>query len=115
VYSRIREIGVLRAYGMVPKDIAVLFTLEGLILGTFGSILGVVLGAFLDLLVITRGISLTGFSQTVTWLAGVLHGEWNPMTMGVGLVFGVLVSLAASLIPARSAARLQPTDAFRFQ
>lgn len=115
VYSRVREIGVLRAYGMLSRDITRLFTLEGLLVGTFGSLLGVLFGAVLDLLIITKGISLGVFAREGGWLPGVLRGEWDPAMMAVGFVFGVLASLAAALIPARRAAKLEPTTALRFQ
>lgn len=115
VYSRVREIGVLRAYGMVSRDIARLFTLEGLIVGTFGSLLGVLLGAVLDFLIITKGIPLGAFARAGGWLPGVLRGEWNQEMMIAGFAFGVLASFVASLIPARRAAKLEPTAALRFQ
>jgi putative ABC transport system permease protein len=115
VYSRVREIGVLRAYGMVSRDIARLFTLEGLIVGTFGSLLGVLLGVVLDFLIITKGIPLGAFARAGGWLPGVLRGEWNQEMMIVGFAFGVLASFVASLIPARRAAKLEPTAALRFQ
>lgn len=115
VYSRVREIGVLRAYGMVRRDIARLFTLEGLMVGIFGSLLGVTLGAGLDLYMIVKGISTAAFSGTFSWASGVVRGDWNPGMMLIGLAFGVLISFIASLIPARRAAKLEPTAALRFQ
>ncbi|HET7839468.1 MAG TPA: FtsX-like permease family protein [Rectinemataceae bacterium] len=116
VYSRVREIGVLRAYGMTPKDIARLFTLEGLALGLVGSALGVGLGALLDWLLISQGINLDPYADAMGSLplSGVLRGEWNLTTMAFGFVFGVVVSLVAARIPARRAAKLEPTDALRF-
>ena len=115
VYSRIREIGVLRAYGMTPRDIRRLFTLEGLALGLAGSCLGVALGGILDFLLIAGGIDMAAFSMGSLPISGVLRGEWNPKTMLIGFIFGVVVSLVAARIPARRAARLEPTAALRFQ
>jgi len=115
VYSRIREIGVLRAYGMTPRDIRRLFTLEGLALGLAGSCLGVALGAILDVLLIAGGIDMAAFAMGSLPISGVLRGEWNPKTMLIGFIFGVVVSLIAARIPARRAGRLEPTAALRFQ
>lgn len=118
VFSRVREIGVLRAYGMAARDILRLFTLEGLILGIIGSSLGVLCGALLDLLVIAKGISLERMGNSLMGslpVSGVLRGEWNPVTMLIGFLFGIIVSLVAARIPARKAARLEPTAALRFQ
>lgn len=117
VYSRVREIGVLRAYGMTRRDISRLFTLEGLALGLIGSLLGVALGAFFDFIMIVRGFSLEAMSNSMGSLplSGVLYGEWNPRTMVTGFIFGLVVSLIAALVPARRAAKLEPTAALRFQ
>jgi ABC-type lipoprotein release transport system permease subunit len=118
VFSRVREIGVLRAYGMTARDILRLFTLEGLILGIIGSSLGVLCGVLLDILMIARGISLDSIGSSLMGslpVGGVLHGEWNPVAMGIGFAFGITVSLVAARIPARKAARLEPTAALRFQ
>jgi ABC-type lipoprotein release transport system permease subunit len=119
VYSRVREIGVLRAFGMGPKDISRLFTLEGLIVGLIGSSLGVACGALLDLWVVGLGIDLDALLGTSGMmgsipLSGVLRGEWNPATMAVGFAFSLIVALLAARIPARKAARLEPTEALRF-
>ncbi|MGO8694131.1 MAG: ABC transporter permease [Rectinemataceae bacterium] len=117
VYSRIREIGVLRAYGMTRREISRLFTLEGLALGMIGSLLGVALGALFDLILIAKGVNLAAFGSAVGSLplSGVLHGEWNPRTMITGFLFGLVVALVAARIPARRAAKLEPTSALRFQ
>ncbi len=117
VYSRVREIGVLRAYGMVRRDILRLFTLEGLAVGIFGSLLGVAFGALLNLFMVMKGISLDAYAGSVGSmpLSGTLYGEWNPATMIVGFFFGVIVSIIAARIPARRAARMEPTAALRFQ
>jgi putative ABC transport system permease protein len=48
-------------------------------------------------------------------LGGTIYGEWNPRTMVIGFVFGLVVSLVAAWIPARRAAKLEPTSALRFQ
>jgi ABC-type lipoprotein release transport system permease subunit len=47
-------------------------------------------------------------------MAGVLRGEWRPSTFAVGLAFGLLVSWLAARIPAKRAAKLEPTDALKF-
>jgi ABC-type lipoprotein release transport system permease subunit len=117
VFSRVREIGVLRAYGMTARDIRRLFTLEGLALGLAGSTLGVALGALLDFLLISRGINMAVYTKSLGSIpvSGILRGEWNPKTMLIGFLFGMVVSLVAARIPARRAARLEPTAALRFQ
>jgi len=117
VYSRVREIGVLRAYGMTPLDILRLFTLEGLALGLVGSLLGVGLGALANFFLIAHGMDMSAYAEGFGSLpvGGLLRGEWDVKTMVSGFVFGVIVFLVAARIPAGRAARLEPTSALRFQ
>ena len=117
VYSRIREIGVLRAYGFRPKDISRLFLMEGAIIGLSGSLAGVAFGLAAETWFVKVGLPVDKLMGEVdmglpVW--GTLYGEWNPSTMAAAVVFGVLVALLASRSPARKAARLQVTDALRF-
>jgi len=117
VYSRIREIGVLRAYGMTPKDIRKLFTREGIILGAVGSLAGLGFGALLDWLLVSVGISLSAFGNLDFGsipINGVMHGEWKPESFVVGLIFGIVVAWLAARIPAKRAGKLEPTEALRF-
>jgi ABC-type lipoprotein release transport system permease subunit len=117
IYSRVREIGVLRAYGMTRRDISRLFLLEGLAVGLVGSALGVAAGCAFDLYMTGVGIDLTSFAAGMGSIpiAGVLRGEWNPGAIAFGFFFGLAVSLVAAQVPARKAARLEPTEALRFQ
>ncbi len=118
VYARIREIGVLRAYGMTPGEIKRLFTLEGLIVGAVGSFAGVLLGIAVVGVTATYGI---GFDQLVGEvdmggipLMGRLYGEWNFGNMAFGFLFGLFVSFVSARIPAKRASKMQVTDALRF-
>jgi len=117
VYSRIREIGVLRAYGMTPKDIRKLFTREGIILGAVGSLAGLGFGALLDWFLVSVGISLSAFGNLDFGsipINGVMRGEWKPESFIVGLIFGIGVAWLAARIPAKRAGKLEPTEALRF-
>lgn len=118
VYARVKEIGVLKAYGMPPRDIRRLFTLEGLIIGAAGSLAGVLLGAGLTWWVCSTGIDigsmLGGLDMGAIPLADTLYGEWRPATMVTGFLFGMFVAFVSARIPAKRAARMQVTDALRF-
>ncbi len=118
VYARIREIGVLRAHGMTAREIRRLFTLEGLIVGFAGSLAGVLLGIAIVALTSTYGISFAEMVGDVDMggmpIATRLYGEWKPLTMVFGFLFGLVVSFVSARIPAKRAARMQVTDALRF-
>ncbi len=118
VYARIREIGVLLAYGMPRKDIKRLFALEGLIVGIVGSLGGVVLGALIVWYMVAVGMNLDAMMGKIDLgsipLSGSLRGEWKFVSMVIGFMFGVACSWLAALIPARKAARMQVVEALRF-
>ncbi|HUW68645.1 MAG TPA: FtsX-like permease family protein [bacterium] len=118
VYARIREIGVLRAYGMSPPEIRRLFTIEGIIIGFVGSVGGVLFGMALVWYLIATGIPMGSLIGKVDMgglpLTGTMYGEWNPATMAFGFIFGLVVAFIAARIPAKRAAKLEVTDALRF-
>jgi ABC-type transport system, involved in lipoprotein release, permease component len=118
VYSRVREIGVLRAFGMTPKDIKALFVREGIIIGAIGSAAGLALGAIIVWYFSSAGLSIAGVFGDLDLgsipAAGTLRGEWRPAAFVIGFCFGIVVSWLAARIPAKRAAALEPTDALRF-
>lgn len=117
VYSRIREIGVLRAFGLSPRQISRLFILEGLMIGALGSLSGLAFGLILDALAIYIGLpmdAMLGDTDLGLPIRGMLRGEWNPQAMTQAVVFGLAVSLLASRFPAKRAARMEVTTALRF-
>jgi len=99
VALRTHEIGVRRALGATANDVMWLMTRQGL----EPVALGLSLGTAASLL-------------SARLLSGALYGvtPWDPLTFGaVGLVLGA-VALAAILVPARRAMRIQPTRALQF-
>lgn len=118
MYSRIREIGVLAAYGLEPRQIKRLFSLEGMMIGVIGSIGGMILGALFVWWLVGHGISFAGMFKGID-LGNLpanltIRGEWNPVTFVQGFIFGVLVSWLASVMPARKASNIEVTEALRF-
>lgn len=119
VFERIREIGVLRAHGMPPGAITRLFIFEGFLTGVVGCTLGLLLGSIFIVYLTTYGYPMdkiagdtVNTSSLPVW--GTLYGEWNPSTMVTGYIFGVIVAVLASVIPARMASKLTITRALRF-
>ncbi len=100
VTARTREIGVRKALGATRTDILVQFLIEAATLTCIGGVLGVALG-----LLAGKGISmaLSVEANTPVGLTVIALG----VSVGIGLVFGV--------VPARRAARLDPIDALRYE
>ena len=95
---RRREIGVRMALGASAPDVIRLVVREGMLLAAAGILSGVVLA-----LVLGR----TAVSQ----LYGV--APHDPRTLGVVVSILAVAALAASVIPARRAARLDPISTLR--
>jgi len=116
INERTREIGMMTALGLKSREILYLFTIEGAIIGVIGSAIGAVLGGIL-----TRVISVIGidYSAAMEGMSADLMFEpiFYPTFSLENLVFcfilGVIVVTIACIIPARMAARLEPTEALR--
>lgn len=134
VMERRQEIAVLKSLGARPSDLARTFSLGGAFLGAAGAVLGSAFG----LLAATR---INEILRVLEWLsnaarrlvalltgspapayAPLLDPEYYlqtiPITLRFADVAGVVIltvglSFAASFLPARKAARLDPMDALR--
>ena len=111
VTQRRKEIGILRALGATRRQIQLLFLGESAICGLFGSMAGVALGV-----IIARGAAeglggflgeIYGVAQSGTELTA------NPKLLLTALALGIVTSLVAAWIPARSAARVDPVQALQ--
>lgn len=120
VYERIREVGVLRAHGMPPSQVTLMFTLEGFITGCLGSALGVLLGSCGTWALVVYGYPIDKMVGSMSDMAstlpfwGTIYGEWNIPAIVAMFVFGTLVATIAGLIPARKAGKMQVTEALRY-
>lgn len=109
VFERIREIGTIAAMGTPPGRILGLFLTEGLLLGVFGSAVGI---AFSTLAVwgVNLGDLTFSFGQAAN-LRLVANLAPADMLMTSGVV--IVVATLASLQPAWKAARMDPVTALR--
>lgn len=104
VFTRIREIAILRVCGFSRRQAAVLILSEGGIIA--------VLGVFLGLL---SGFGLLLILQHVPQLQGYIQASVSPL-MIVGIsVTALVTSLAGSIYPAWFASRIQPAEALRYE
>jgi putative ABC transport system permease protein len=101
VTERTREIGVRMAVGAARRDILEQFLLEAVLISLAGGSVGILFGVALPLSVRFLAVGLTiPISQLSILIAFVVSAI-------VGLVFGML--------PASRAARLNPTEALRYE
>ena len=117
VYERTREIGLLGAMGLKPRQISLLFILEGVMMGLVGVIAGIVTGIALNGLMGVVGFDFTAFS-TVTEYAALINERVYP-TLGLENLTGralpiLIISVLASLYPAHEASRREPAEALHY-
>jgi putative ABC transport system permease protein len=99
VTERTREIGIKLAIGAMRREILCQFLAESMILSTFGGIMGIVLGISGPLLAKWFGFDIPISRLSIALAFG--------LSTTVGIVFG--------LIPANRAAKLNPTEALRYE
>ncbi|HEX5304426.1 MAG TPA: ABC transporter permease [Streptosporangiaceae bacterium] len=100
IHERTRELGLLRALGQTRTQARGMIRWESVIVATFGTLGGVILGTFLGWAVVSASAS-----------AGLAVFSASPVQLALFLVLGVLTGVAAGIRPARRAARLNPLTA----
>jgi putative ABC transport system permease protein len=103
--ERAREVGLLRAAGATSGQL-VRFVLTGaLVIGVFGSLVGLILGAGL-------GMALSGSVRAVTGFPAAIDGL-SREGLGIAFLVGIAITIAAAIEPAVRAARTSPVEALR--
>ncbi len=99
VRERTQEIGLLRAIGARRSRIAQLFLGEAMLLAGCGGAGGLALGFAIVLV--------------VQWTLPAMPATISPLYVMLSLALAVVIGAMAGVLPARSAARLEPLDALR--
>jgi putative ABC transport system permease protein len=102
VTERTREIGVRKAIGAASREILHQFLMEALIISGTGAVIGILIA--LAIPVLLRPLMPDGLTIPVSGLSILVAFSVSCTT---GIVFGYL--------PARRAAKLQPTEALRYE
>ena len=100
VRERTREIGIRRAIGAQQSQILTQFLIEAVVLSLVGGIIGVIIG------------------EVVAYFLARL-GQWNfalsPTMILASLGFSMFVGVVFGVWPARTASKLKPVEALRFE
>ncbi|MCK4808770.1 MAG: FtsX-like permease family protein, partial [Candidatus Aenigmarchaeota archaeon] len=104
VVERTREIGIMKSVGAKNGDIISIFLMESAMLGFFGGILGIVIG-----LSVSKAVEIMAVSAGVN----VLKAYFGFELVAGALIFSMVVGTISGVLPARSAAKMNPVDALR--
>ncbi len=120
VTDKQKDIAVLRTIGASPVSIQTIFMVQGMIIGVMGAILGIAGGVAIALnidVIVPFIEGLFGFQffpadvYYISKIPSDLH--WDDVWFVAGLAF--VLTLLATLYPARRAANIQPAEALRYE
>ncbi|MFI6319810.1 ABC transporter permease [Nonomuraea sp. NPDC050556] len=109
VAQRTKEMALLRCIGATRKQVFGSILLESAVVGLISSVLGLVVGWGLG--AGAMAVLRTFDAPMPMGAAAMLSGR----TIVIGLVLGLVVTVGAALLPARSATRVAPIAALRTQ
>lgn len=110
ILRRRRDIGIVKTLGVGPRAIFIAFLGEGLLFGTVGSALGLLLGNVLATAILRLiGRTINALYVTSAPEAVVL----TPQIVVLALTVGITLSLLSAAQPALEASRLRPTALIR--
>ncbi len=106
VLERTRVIGIYKALGAENRTILILFLIESGLIGLIGGLIGSVIGFG-----IAKAIEIFGSNVLTFPLKAWISWELFAFAVGFSFTFGLI----SGFLPARSAAKLNPVDALRYE
>jgi len=117
VLERVREIGILKALGMKDREVLSLYMIQGVLIGSIGSLMGLVLGCGVAYLIplMLGGFTIgprggQGLSSPFSFTPVI-----SPFYISIATSTSIIVTLLSSAYPAWRASRLRPVEALRYE
>ncbi len=114
VKERTQEIGMMSALGLKSREILQLFILEGSAMAVIGSFVGSISGGALNYYLSGVGFDYSAAFEDIDVLMNpIIYPTFKIEHMVFAFVIGVVVTTITAIIPARRAAKMDPTEALR--
>jgi putative ABC transport system permease protein len=111
VFERTREIGILSAIGMKGRGIMAQFLAEATLLATGGVIAGLIIGGAAVAYFTVYGIYIGDYGISGVLFEDHIYAHLTLQNMINLAILTYIITLIASLYPARLAARMEPVEA----
>ena len=114
------DIAILRTLGASPGSIMKIFMVQGVVIGTFGTLIGVIGGVItalnIDTIVpaIEHAFHFEILSREVYYISE-LPSDLHMVDVVFTAVMSLLLSFVATLYPSWRAARVNPAEALRYE
>ena len=108
IASKMKDIAILKAQGFARKDIVQIFLSQSLVIGITGALSGIVLGFGLSF-----ALSLVPFPANDFIGLKFFPVIFNPQHYFFGIVFGILTTFIAGLMPSIKASHVDPVAILR--
>lgn len=109
IANKMKDIAILKAQGFARKDIIQIFLSQSLIIGTLGAITGIILGWTLSYM-----LSRTPFPANNNFISLKFFPViFNPLHYIFAVIFGILTTLIAGLMPSIKASKIDPVAILR--
>jgi lipoprotein-releasing system permease protein len=120
VMEKNKDIAILKSMGATAQSILKIFIIEGLIIGTLGTILGALSGMLAAINMETiagyveRVLGFEVFSRDVYYLDR-FPSELNPVDVVIIVIVALVLCFLATLYPSWKASKLDPVEALRYE
>jgi ABC-type lipoprotein release transport system permease subunit len=117
VFERTREIGIVGALGLKPREITFLFLLEGILIGVMGAVVGAILGTAINAGLSINGLNYSQFADLTEYTAlisGNIYPQLVPLKVLQHSLTVAIIAALAALYPAIQASQREPAEALHY-
>ena len=117
ILERTPEIGMLRAFGMSDRRIALLVICEAVGIGLLGALAGIIIGALLNIQLVSSGIDYSRWLRETNFgyrIATRFRGTWSIQTFVNAFFTAIFLAIITAIFPIRRMLKkLSITDCLR--